>query len=522
MPPNPLDGIALVGHETEGASTILCPEALSFVAGLVRRHRPALQALFDRRVEDQARYDAGVLPDFQLETQSIREGDWRVDPLPSGLLDRRVEITGPVDRKMVINALNSGASCFMADFEDATSPTWENLVEGQKNLYDAVRRTISYLDGRTGKTYVLTGSPAVLLVRPRGLHLPEKHLVVDGQAVPGCLFDFGLFFFHNAREQVARGAGPWFYLPKLQHGREAAWWDEVFVDAQRQLGLPVGTIKATVLLETLPAAFQMHEILHALRHHAAGLNCGRWDYIFSYIKTLRAHPDRLLPDRAQVGMTQPFLRAYTELVIQTCHRRGAPAMGGMAAQIPVKDDPVKNAEAMARVRADKEREVRAGHDGTWVAHPGLVPLAREVFDAGMPTPNQLFVMRDDVCADATLLLAAPPGTCTAEGLRANVRIGIEYLAAWLSGNGCVPLHGLMEDAATAEISRAQVWQQVRHGARLVDGRTVTAELVAALVSEALTEIDRPKAREAGGLFLELATADQCPDFLTLPAYERLS
>ncbi len=514
LPPLPA-GLSLQAPLRPEWQPLLSPEALAFLAALTRRFRPALTALLEARVERQAAIDGGALPDFLPETRPIREGDWTVDPLPAGLLDRRVEITGPVERKMVINALNSGASCFMADFEDATSPTWENLLSGQQNLADAVRGTIAWRDEARGRDYRLGPSPAVLLVRPRGLHLPEKHLLLDGEPVPGCLFDLGLFLFHNAREQVARGAGPWFYLPKLQHHSEAAWWDEVFVAAQEALGLPVGTIKATVLLETLPAAFQMHEILYALRRHSAGLNCGRWDYIFSYIKTLRAHPDRVLPDRGQVGMTQPFLRAYTELVIQTCHRRGVHAMGGMAAQIPIKRDPALNEAAMAKVRADKEREVRAGHDGTWVAHPGLVGLAREVFDREMPGPHQLHRLREDVSVQAADLLAVPPGTSTAEGLRWNVRVGIEYLAAWLGGEGCVPLYDLMEDAATAEISRAQVWQQVHHGVRLDDGSLVDAARVAELVREVS---DGPAAE----LFLAMSTAPQCADFLTLAAYERLS
>ncbi len=510
-----------------GYDQILTPAALSFVGGLCAAFEPRRAALLAAREGRQARYDLGQTPDFDPSTAHVREGAWTVGPLPPDLLDRRVEITGPVDRKMIINALNSGASCFMADFEDSTAPTWANVIEGQQNLRDAVRGTISWTHPDTGKPYALTGRSATLLVRPRGWHLPEAHLTLGGAPVSASLVDFGLFLFHNAHALVARGTGPYFYLPKLESGDEAALWNDVFVAAQRALGLPVGTIKATVLIETLPAAFQMHEILFALREHAAGLNCGRWDYLFSTIKTLRAHPDRLMPDRAQVGMTQPFLRAYTQLAIQTCHRRGAHCMGGMAAQIPIKGDPEANRAAMAKVIADKEREVRDGHDGTWVAHPALVPLAREVFDREMPAENQRSRTRDDVAVTAADLLEVPVGTRTLDGLRHNVRVGVRYVEAWLRGEGCVPLYDLMEDAATAEISRAQVWQWIRHGAALDDGATVTPALFRRVLADELAAMrntlgherfDSGRFAAAAALFDELSTSPRCAPFLTTAAY----
>lgn len=507
------------------APGVLTPEALAFVGDLVRAFAPRRDALLAARRAAQARFDAGEAPDFLPETADVREGAWTVAPAPADLTDRRVEITGPVDRKMVINALNSGARVFMADFEDATAPTWANVVAGQRNLIDAVRRTISHVAPETGKAYALSDRPATLVVRPRGWHLDERHVLVDGRAAPGALVDFGLYFFHNARELVARSSGPYFYLPKLEHHAEAALWDDVFVRAQERLGLPVGTVRATVLIETLPAAFQMHEILHALRRHAAGLNCGRWDYIFSAIKTLGRRADWVTPDRGQVRMTQPFMRAYTQLLIQTCHRRGAHAIGGMAAQIPIKGDPEANERALAAVRADKEREADDGHDGTWVAHPGLVPVAQAAFDARMPGPHQLARLREDVRADRAALLAPPAGTRTAAGLRQNVAVGVRYLEAWLRGQGCVPIDHLMEDAATAEISRAQLWQWVRHAAPLDDGRPVTLALVEAELARLEAEVGPAWAQgawaPAAGLFRDLvARADLAP-FLTLPAYDLL-
>ncbi len=523
-------GIAILGPIEEGYERILSPDALRFVAGLARKFTDRVKALLVARAEAQARYDAGELPGFLEETAAIREGDWTCAPLPEDLLDRRVEITGPVDRKMIINALNSGASVFMADFEDSNTPTWDNQIQGQINLFDAVRRSIRFVNAR-GKVYQLNEETATLMVRPRGWHLPEAHMEVDGRVVPGALFDFGLYFFHNARELLARGTGPYFYLPKLQSHLEAQLWDDVFVHAQRALDLPLGSIKATVLLETLPAAFEMHEILHALREHSAGLNCGRWDYIFSAIKTLREHPEAVLPDRSLVGMTQPFMKAYTELVIQTCHRRGVHAMGGMAAQIPIKSDAAANAAAIEKVRADKLREVTAGHDGTWVAHPGLVAVAREVFDAHMPGPNQLDRKREDVVADAEALLSMPSGPRTEAGLRQNINVGVLYLESWLRGTGCVPLYNLMEDAATAEISRSQVWQWIRHGATLDDGRTVTAELVREILDDELATMREQLGEDrfehgaftaARDLFEQVACAPEFIEFLTLPAYAQIT
>jgi malate synthase len=498
------------------ADRILTAPALSFVEDLTRRFRPRIDGLLERRRATQARFNTGARPDFLAETAGVRSGDWKVGAIPADLQDRRVEITGPVDRKMIINALNSGANVFMADFEDATSPTWQNLVEGQANLMDAVRRTISYTSD-AGKKYTLKPSLATLMVRPRGFHLPENHCVVDGRPAPGMLFDFGLYLFHNAAALKEAGTGPYFYLPKMQSHLEARLWNDIFLHAQSELGLPAGTIKVTVLIETLPAAFEMDEILFELRDHIVGLNCGRWDYIFSSIKTLQRDAAFVLPDRGQVTMEAPFLRAYTQLLIKTCHRRGAFAMGGMAAQIPIKDDPEANAKAMEKVRADKLREVREGHDGTWVAHPALVAIAKQVFDEGMPKPNQLDRLREDVVAAAAALIAAPAGTRTETGLRHNIRVGIQYLEAWLGGQGAVPIYNLMEDAATAEISRTQIWQWIKHRASLDDGRTVTRPLVQQLIAEE-SSASLPAAR---ALFEAVATSDELTDFLTLPAYEIL-
>jgi malate synthase len=536
MPPSESQPAPAVRLRGASNAAVLGAEALAFVADLVRQFRPRLIELLARRREVQARYDAGERPSFSPDTAAIREGDWRVAAIPADLADRRVEITGPVDAKMIINALNSGANVYMADFEDSCAPTWANLVSGQENLMAAVRRTLAWQADSGGKAYRLRADSlaggrglATLFVRPRGLHLPEKHLEIDGAPAPGSLVDFGLFFFHNAKEQLRRGTGPYFYLPKLQSHLEARWWNDVFVHAQSALGIPNGTIRATVLIETLPAAFEMNEILWELREHSAGLNCGRWDYIFSWIKTLRNDPRAILPDRSQVGMTQPNMAAYTSLVIKTCHRRGIHAMGGMAAQIPIKDDVAANDAAMAKVRADKEREVQAGHDGTWVAHPGLIGLAREVFDAHMKTPNQIDRLRDDVQVGAAELLAVPTGTCSEAGLRHNVRVGIQYLEAWLRGNGCVPIENLMEDAATAEISRAQVWQWIRHGTPL-DGHPITAARLHGVIDEELARVRAslgaarfdagrfPLARE---LFESIATDATLADFLTLAAYDHI-
>jgi malate synthase len=499
---------------------ILSDEALQFVAALQREFGARREELLARREARKLRIDAGELPDFLSETQSIRESDWTVAPIPSDLLDRRVEITGPVDRKMIINALNSGANVFMADFEDSNAPTWANNLDGHVNLRDAVRRTITFSTG--AKQYALNETTATLVVRPRGWHLLEKHVVVDGKPVSASLFDFALYFFHNAKELIARGTGPYFYLPKMESHLEARLWNDVFVFAQTSLGIPIGTIRATVLIETILAAFEMDEILYELRDHSSGLNCGRWDYIFSFIKKLRAQRDCLLPDRGQVTMDKAFLAAYVDLLIKTCHRRGIHAMGGMAAQIPIKNDPAANDAAMAKVEADKLREVSAGHDGTWVAHPALVAVAKRIFDQQMPGPHQIDRKRDDVHVTAADLLRVPEGTITEKGVRQNVNVGILYLEAWLGALGCVPLYNLMEDAATAEISRTQLWQWIHHGAHLDDGRAVTAELYKTIRDEELASMgERPHLEPAAAIFDRLTLSDELEDFLTIPAYEEL-
>ncbi|WP_345463740.1 malate synthase A [Deinococcus carri] len=502
------------------SAEILTPEALAFVADLHRRFDARRRDLLAAREERQARLDAGELPDFLPDTADIRAGDWKIAPLPADLQDRRVEITGPVDRKMIINALNSGARMFMADFEDASSPTWENMVEGQSNLRDAVRGTISLEQG--GKSYRLNDKPAMLLVRPRGLHLPEKHVTVDGETMSGPLFDFGLYAFHNMQERLNRGSGTYFYIPKLESHLEARWWNDVFTYTEDTLGVPRGTIRATVLIETILAAFEMDEILYELREHSAGLNSGRWDYIFSYIKKLRNRDDRILPDRAQVTMATPMMANYSKLAVQTCHKRGAPAIGGMSAFIPVKNDPAANERAFEQVRADKEREATNGHDGTWVAHPGMVELATEVFDRLMPAPNQIDSGKQaDLQVTAADLLTPPDGSITEAGVRTNISVGIQYLAAWLQGRGAVPIHNLMEDAATAEISRAQLWQWLHHGVKLEDGRTLTPELLDTLFAEELEKLG-PDYTDAGRLFKEVATRSPLAEFLTLPAYRELA
>jgi malate synthase len=509
---------------------ILSADALAFVADLAATFAPRIKELLAARKVRKARIDGGELPDFLPETASLRASEWTVAPIPPALLDRRVEITGPVDRKMVINALNSGANVFMADFEDANSPTWRNVVEGQRNVADAARRTISYEDPSSGKRYALAERTATLLVRPRGLHLLEKHALLDGAPIPASLFDFGLTLFHTAKAQLAHGAGPYFYLPKLESHLEARLWNDVFVRAQQALGLPVGTIRATVLIETLPAAFEMDEILWELREHSAGLNCGRWDYIFSFIKKLGAHAEFLLPDRGDVTMDQAFLRAYAALLVKTCHRRGIHAMGGMAAQIPIKGDEAANRAALEKVRADKLREVTNGHDGTWVAHPGLVAIAKEIFDAQMPGPNQITRQREDVVVTRAELLTLPNGRRTDKGLRHNVRVGVLYLEAWLRGAGCVPIYNLMEDAATAEISRAQVWQWLRHGATTDDGAAITRERFVRTLDEEMVQIQAEvgatrfasgRFAEARELFERLSVAEELDDFLTVPAYDLL-
>jgi malate synthase len=522
-------GVAIRGTCEPGDEAILSRDALAFVAGLARAFGAEVSALLARRAERQREMDALAaagkpILDFLASTREVRESAWTCAPIPADLRDRRVEITGPVDRKMVINALNSGARVFMADFEDSTTPTWRNLVAGQQNLFDAVRRTITFEQGE--KHYALKEKIATLMVRPRGLHLPEAHVTVDGAEIPGSLFDFGLYFFHNARALIERATGPYFYLPKLESHLEARLWNAVFVHAQQALGVPQGTIRATVLIETLPAAFEMHEILHELRAHAAGLNCGRWDYIFSFIKKHRASPTVILPDRAQITMDKGFLRAYSQLLIQTCHKRGVHAMGGMAAQIPIKDDPAKNDAALARVRADKLREARDGHDGTWVAHPGLVPVALAVFDAEMPGPNQLGKFREDVHANAADLLAVPQGTRTVESLRHDIAVAVQYLEAWMRGTGCVPLYDLMEDAATAEISRALVWEWLQHEVD-VDEVPLTQARYEKILDDEMRRLTRDLGAERFGagryleacmLFDRLSASPAFADFLTLPAY----
>ena len=515
----PAPSIQISAPVTPDFARILTPEALAFVAGLHRSFNARRLELLAAREARQTRIDVGEMPDFLPETQGVRASDWTVAPLPADLRDRRVELTGPVDRKMIINALNSGARVFMADFEDASSPTWENVIAGQLNLRDAVRRTISLDTG--AKQYRLNDQTAVLIVRPRGWHLPEKHVTVDGEVLAGAFLDFGLYFFHNAAELLRRGSGPYFYLPKLESHLEARLWTDIFIHAQRELGIPQGSVRATVLIETILAAFEMDEILFELREHSAGLNCGRWDYIFSYIKKFRNDPSKLLPDRARVTMGTPMMENYSRLAIQTCHRRGAPAIGGMSAFIPVKNDPLANERAFEQVRADKEREARNGHDGTWVAHPGMVKLATEVFDQLMPTPSQIESgKQSDIQITAPDLLTAPQGSVSEAGVRTNISVGVQYLAAWLRGLGAVPIHNLMEDAATAEISRAQLWQWLHHRAVLDDGRALTPELLDELFSDELSKLGEDAA-QAGPLFKQVATQTPLVDFLTLPGYAAL-
>jgi malate synthase len=526
-----LDGIEITGTLPGNFSEILVPEALKLVAKLHRTFDGQRKELLERRNRRQAELDNGKTPDFLPETAQIRADNWRVAPIPEDITDRRVEITGPTDRKMVINALNSGAKVFMADFEDANAPTWHNMVDGHINLRDAVRRTIEF-QSPEGKAYRLKDQVAALFVRPRGWHLVEKHLLVDGEPVPGGLFDFGLYLFHNAKELLSRGSGPYFYLPKMESHLEARLWNDVFNLAQDEIGIPRGSIRATVLIETILAAFEMDEILYELRDHSAGLNCGRWDYIFSCIKRFRNKPDFILADRALVTMTTHFMHSYSLLCIKTCHRRGIHAMGGMAAQIPIKNDEKANAEAFAKVKADKEREAKDGHDGTWVAHPGLVPVALEAFDAVMKSPNQIDRQREDVHVTAQdILQFGPEKPITEKGLRTNISVGVQYLEAWLRGSGAVPIFNLMEDAATAEISRAQVWQWIRSPkGKLDDGRKVTTDLFRQILTEELQKIRttvgeerfaKGRYSEAAKLFSDLTTSDSYVDFLTLPGYELL-
>jgi malate synthase len=508
-----MNSATLLQHPAQ--AEILTPKATAFLSNLAHAFESRRQILLARRREVQQEIDIGNMPDFLPETSAIRQGTWTVAPPPADLIDRRVEITGPVDRKMIINALNSGANVFMADFEDSNSPTWNNNIEGQFNLRDAVRGTISYTSPE-GKQYELGQKPAVLFVRPRGWHLDEKHFLVEGRPISASLFDFGLFFFHNASALLDKGTGPYFYLPKLESHLEARLWNDVFCFAQDELNIPRGSIRATVLIETILAAFEMDEILYELREHSAGLNCGRWDYIFSFIKKFRARPDFVMPNRSQVTMECHFLSSYVSLLIQTCHRRGIHAMGGMAAQIPIRNDASANERALDKVRADKLREVRAGHDGTWVAHPGLVPVTKEIFDLYMPEANQVLSQRADPRVTAQDLLTVPPGDITEEGLRLNVDVGLQYVQSWLRGLGCVPIYNLMEDAATAEICRAQVWQWVKHSARLGNGAPVTKNSVARAIAERKKQLPQDERLDVAAQVLEdMMTSAEFPEFLTL-------
>ncbi len=526
------EGIEILGATPAPYSEILSPQALIFVAKLSRKFETRRRDLMAQRALRQAEFDAGKLPDFLAATQSIRDGDWTIGPVPADLQDRRVEITGPTDRKMVINALNCGANVFMADFEDSNAPTWSNMIEGQLNMRDAIRRSVTF-QSPEGKSYKLNARTATLLVRPRGWHLMENHVLIDGAPVSGAIFDFAMYFFHNAKEALARNTGPYFYLPKMESHLEARLWNDIFIMAQQELGVPQGTIKGTVLIETVLAAFEMDEILYELREHCVGLNIGRWDYIFSCIKKFRSNKDFCLADRSQVLMTAPFMRAYALLLIQTCHKRKAFAMGGMAAQIPIKNDPAANDAATAKVRADKEREATDGCDGTWVAHPGLVGIAKEIFDKYMPAANQVSRLRPDVNVTAKdLLNFQPEAPITEAGLRNNISVGIQYIGAWLAGNGCVPVYNLMEDAATAEISRSQIWQWMRSPKGVLDdGRKVTKDMFRKMLPEELSRVRRELGEEAwkagryeegSKLFDEISTSDNYVEFLTLPGYEQLT
>ena len=522
-------GMDIKAEILPGYEQILTPEALALVAKLSRAFEPRRQELLAARVERSKRLDAGERPDFLAETAHIRAGDWKIAPIPKALECRRVEITGPVERKMVINAFNSGADSYMTDFEDSNTPNWDNQITGQINMRDAVRRTISL--EQNGKTYKLNDKIATLVVRPRGWHLDEKHVLVDGKRVSGGIFDFALFMVHNAKEQLARGAGPYFYLPKMESHLEARLWNDIFVMTQNELGLPQGTIKATVLIETILAAFEMDEILYELREHSSGLNAGRWDYIFSCIKKFKLDKDFCLADRPKVTMTSPFMRAYALLLLKTCHKRGAPAIGGMAALIPIKNDPEKNEVAMGGVRNDKARDATDGYDGGWVAHPGLVDLAMGEFKKVLgDKPNQIDKQRDDInVTPAELLDFKPEAPITEAGLRYNINVGIHYLGSWLAGNGCVPIHNLMEDAATAEISRSQVWQWIRSTKGVLDdGRKVTADMVRAMIPQELAKVkevapngDNPTYVRAAQIFEEMSTSEQFAEFLTLPLYEEI-
>ncbi|WP_333798437.1 malate synthase A [Rheinheimera sp.] len=523
--------LSIRGAMQPAYDAILTEEACAFLVDLVRAFRPQLKTLLATRQQVQARYDNGALPDFLTDTAHIRAGDWKVAAIPADLQDRRVEITGPVDRKMIINALNADVKVFMADFEDSQAPSWSGVIEGQINLKDANLGTISYEDPASGKQYALRDNPALLIARVRGLHLWERHLWLDGEQIPGSLTDFALYFFHNYQQRLAKGSGVYYYLPKLQSHQEAKWWDDVFRFTEQRFNQPVGTIRATVLIETLPAVFEMDEILYSLKDHIVALNCGRWDYIFSYIKTLKNHPDRVLPDRQVVTMNQPFLSAYSRLLIKTCHRRGALAMGGMAAFIPAKDA-AQNEAILAKVTADKTLEANNGHDGTWVAHPGLAATANSVFNAKLgDKPNQLHVLREqDASVTQADLLQPSEGERTEAGMRTNIRVALQYIAAWISGKGCVPIYGLMEDAATAEISRTSIWQWIKHGKTLSNGKLIDKALFSQMLEEEALVVKAEVGDEvwasqnfekAAALLLSITTADELVDFLTLPAYELL-
>ena len=524
-------GIEVLGKVTPEYAQILTPEALDFVAKIVRKFEPRRKELMAARVARQAELDAGQLPDFLPQTKAIREGDWKIAPLPKDLLDRRTEITGPVERKMMINALNSGAKSFMADFEDSNCPTWENQIEGQINVFDAYRRQIDYTSPE-GKEYKLNDEIATLILRPRGWHLMEKHVKIDGEIVSGSMFDFGLSFFHNIKYLVENGRGTYYYLPKMESHLEARLWNDIFVFAQNELGVAQGTIKGTVLIETILAAYEMDEILYELREHSSGLNAGRWDYIFSCIKKFKTNKNYCLANRGLITMTVPFMRAYALLLLKTCHKRNAPAIGGMSALIPIKNDPVANEKAMAGIRADKDRDATDGYDGGWVAHPGLVATARAAFDAVLgDRPNQIDKQRDDVnVVGSDLLNFQPENPITEAGLRMNINVGVQYLGAWISGNGCVPIHNLMEDAATAEISRSQCWQWIRSPKGVLDdGRKVTKELFRELLADEVTKLKAEygsrwskQYEDASRMFDELTTSDDFVEFLTLPGYDYLA
>ncbi len=525
-----VQGVELRARVTQPHSEILTKDALEFVAKLARNFESARRDLLAKRFQRQRAIDSGIMPDFLAQTRRVRDEEWKIRPVPADLQDRRVEITGPAgDTKMVINAFNSGANIYMTDFEDSQSPTWQNTIQGQINLIDAVDRDIKYTSPE-GKPYTLNDKIATLIVRPRGWHLLEEHVIVDGEPISGSLFDFGLFFYHNAKRLIKKGTGPYFYLPKIENHLEARLWNSAFDLAERELDVPHGTTKATVLIETILASFEMDEILYELREHSSGLNCGRWDYIFSFIKKFRGNPSFILPDRAQVTMDKGFLAAYVNLLIKTCHRRGAHAIGGMSAYIPIKNDDRANKLAFEKVRADKEREVRLGHDGTWVAHPGLVPLAKEVFDQEMKSPNQIHLLRNDVTITAPDLLSIPEGEITESGVRTNVSVGVQYIEAWLRGKGSVPLYNLMEDAATAEICRAQLWQWIRHNVTTGDRRRVTLDFVRRLMKEELDKLASQVGAEqyrsgryelASAMFDRMLALEEFPEFLTMVAYEKL-